>query len=309
MVWEEEQLDWFTCKHPTFFTTNSKYHGCFLWSFFVTFSCIHDRLCKFSFWNNGHAYKNVRGWPGHFTLSKVSVLIDTTYCRKLCRPNEHSNPPADSLYKLQSLSLCLIWISGKEDPLNEFLDEDQKTKCHFQSCSDSILHVARTPMRRCGWSSKRGSHLSKFRRYEIWKENLLTVLMSKDLFWMTQSHDRKCLKKFCCPWLAGRQAPTSLPVVLIRLQNNHYFLCEIHGGRSESQKAWTCLNFHFSRGLVISPLFHFPFLGPSKKTTLTCWHNFITQKNPTVLQSTNCCAKFIMFASLSVLRIYGKLNM
>ena len=99
-------------------------------------------------------------------------------------------------YKLQSLSLCLIWISGREDPLNEFLDEDQKTKSRFQSCSDSILHVARTPMRRCGWSSKRGSHLSKFRRYEIWKENLLTVSPNiKTTFLMTQSHDRKHFKE------------------------------------------------------------------------------------------------------------------
>ncbi|XP_015759606.1 PREDICTED: dnaJ homolog subfamily C member 12-like isoform X1 [Acropora digitifera] len=53
-----------------------------------------------------------------------------------------------------------------DDSISSLLSEDGKTRQRFQETVD-MLHSARTPIRRCGWRFKRGSHLSKFRRYEI----------------------------------------------------------------------------------------------------------------------------------------------
>ena len=62
-----------------------------------------------------------------------------------------------------------MWFSGEEKTLNECLNEEGNAKHRrLQSSCDSIQYCARPP-RRCGWSSMRSTHISKFRRYEIWK--------------------------------------------------------------------------------------------------------------------------------------------
>lgn len=53
-----------------------------------------------------------------------------------------------------------------EDPINTLLCEDRQVRQQFQGTVD-MQSWTRTPIRRCGWRSKRGSYLSKFRRYEI----------------------------------------------------------------------------------------------------------------------------------------------
>ncbi|KAJ7392635.1 DnaJ sub C member 12 [Desmophyllum pertusum] len=60
--------------------------------------------------------------------------------------------------------LMLDYRKGEEDPRNEFMDENLKAK-RLMSSDDTILEAK--SQRRPGWSSKRGTHISKFRRYEI----------------------------------------------------------------------------------------------------------------------------------------------
>ncbi|CAH3174592.1 unnamed protein product [Porites evermanni] len=63
--------------------------------------------------------------------------------------------------------LMLDWKKSEEKNLDECLNEEENAKHRrLQSPCVSIQHCARPP-RRCGWSSMRGTHISKFRKYEI----------------------------------------------------------------------------------------------------------------------------------------------
>jgi len=53
----------------------------------------------------------------------------------------------------------------KDDPQEEFLDENLKAK-RLKLSNDAILSISKSQDRR-RWTSKRGTHISKFRRYEI----------------------------------------------------------------------------------------------------------------------------------------------